>query len=81
MLRTLLTRIEMTKLEKAEAKKQIASMLEKCDAVIAFGFMLNGETMLVTVTDYEIYDKLGMAMAVQLQKLGKQVEEESKEEK
>ena len=68
----------MTKLEKKEAKKQIVSMLENCDAVIAFGFMLNGKTTLVTVTDHEIYDKLGMAMAVQLQKLGKQIDEESR---
>lgn len=71
----------MTKIEKAEAKKQIASMLDTCDAVIAFGFKLDGETTLVTATDHEIYDKLGLAMAVQLQKLGKQIDEESKEEK
>ena len=43
-----------------------------------FGFRKNGDSALVTVTEDEIYDRLGQAMAKQLEILGKEIEEECK---
>ena len=71
--------METQKIDKETARKEALAMLDGFENIIMFGFRKNGDSALVTVTEDEIYDRLGQAMAKQLEILGKEIEEECKE--
>lgn len=67
----------MEKIDKEQAKKDALSMLDEYENVLVFGFKKNGQSALVTITEDEIYDKLGLAIASLLERIAKDVEKEA----
>ena len=69
--------MKTVKLDKAVAVNEISGLVRDCPNVIAFGFYKNGKTAMITATEDEIYDRLGLAIAKLLQQLGREIEEEA----
>lgn len=67
---------QIQKIDKKKAKKDIISALDEYENIILLGFKPTGEAALITATDDEIYDKLGLAIMVFLKGLAKEVEED-----
>lgn len=65
------------KLDKAVAVNEISGLVRDCPNVIAFGIYKDGKTAMITATEDEIYDRLGLAIAKMLQQLGREIEEEA----
>ena len=65
------------KINREQARKDALRVLDEYENVLVFGFKKNGESALVGVTDDEIYDKLGLAIAKMLENLGREVEAEA----
>ncbi len=68
------------KIDKDQARREAIDLLDGYENVLLFGFNKNGQSALVTVTEDEIYDKLGLAIAKQLELLAKEIEEECNEQ-
>ena len=69
--------MEHEKIDRERARKDALKVLDEYENVLVFGFKRNGQSALVGVTEDEIYDKLGLAIAKMLEKLGKEVEAEA----
>ena len=69
--------MEAEKISKEQARQDALRVLDEYENVLVFGFKKNGESALVGVTEDEIYDKLGLAIAKMLEQLGREVEEET----
>lgn len=69
--------MKTVKLEKAIAVDEISKLVLDCPNVIAFGFYPNGKTAMITATEDEIYDRLGLAIAKMPERLGREIEEEA----
>lgn len=65
------------KINREQARQDALRVLDEYENVLVFGFKKNGESALVGVTDDEIYDKLGLAIAKMLENLGREVEAEA----
>lgn len=71
------SKMNTVKLDKAVAVNEISGLVRDCPNVIAFGFYKDGKTAMITATEDEIYDRLGLAIAKMLQQLGREIEEEA----
>ena len=69
--------MEHEKIDREQARKDALKVLDEYENVLVFGFKRNGQSALVGVTEDEVYDKLGIAIATMLEKLGKEVEAEA----
>ena len=69
--------METEKISKEQARKDALRVLDEYENVLVFGFKKNGESVLVGVTEDEIFDKLGLAIVKILEQLGKEVEAET----
>ena len=67
----------MEKIDKEQAKQDALSMIDEYENVLVFGFKKNGQSALVTITEDEIYDKLGLAIVSLLERIAKEVEMEA----
>ena len=65
------------KIDREQARQDALRVLDEYENVLVFGFKRNGQSALVGVTEDEIYDKLGLAIAKMLEQLGKEVEAEA----
>lgn len=69
--------MEAEKINREQARQDALRVLDEYENVLVFGFKKNGESALVGVTEDEIYDKLGLAIAKMLEQLGREVEAEA----
>lgn len=69
--------MEVEKINREQARQDALRVLDEYENVLVFGFKKNGESALVGVTEDEIYDKLGLAIAKMLEQLGREVEAEA----
>lgn len=69
--------MEAEKINKEQARQDALRVLDEYENVLVFGFKKNGESAVVGVTEDEIYDKLGLAIAKMLEQLGREVEAEA----
>lgn len=67
----------MEKIDNTQARKDAQRVLDEYENVLVFGFKKNGESVLVGVTEDEIFDKLGLAIQYMLEQMAKQVEAEA----
>ena len=65
------------KISKEQARQDALRVLDEYENVLVFGFKKNGESVLVGVTEDEIFDKLGLAIQYMLEQMAKQVEAEA----
>ena len=65
------------KIDREQARKDALRVLDEYENVLVFGFKRNGESALVGVTEDEVYDELGLAIAKMLEQLGREVEAEA----
>ena len=69
--------METEKISKEQARQDALRVLDEYENVLVFGFKKNGESVLVGVTEDEIFDKLGLAIQYMLEQMAKQVEAEA----
>ena len=67
----------MENISKEQARKDIIDALDKYENVIAFGFKTNGEAAMIAATEDEIYDRLGLAIMRFLERIAKEIKEET----
>jgi len=65
------------KIDREQARQDALRVLDEYENVLVFGFKRNGESALVGVTEDEVYDELGLAIAKMLEELGREVEAEA----
>lgn len=66
------------KIDKEQAKKDIISAVNEYDNVILLGFKKTGDATMITATEDEIYDKLGLAIVQFLNGLKEEVDKDAK---
>ena len=69
--------METEKISKEQARQDALRVIDEYENVLVFGFKKNGESVLVGVTEDEIFDKLGLAIQYMLEQMAKQVEAEA----